>query len=87
MSDVWAMGGKPELGLAFVGFPTDKLSNEILGEVMAGLSEAAARAGCAIVGGHTISDAEPKAGSPSSAASIPRACGRSAARSRGRRSC
>jgi selenide, water dikinase len=62
MSDVWAMGGRPELALAFVGFPTDALPLEVLAEVMAGLNEACARAGCAIVGGHTISDAEPKAG-------------------------
>ena len=62
MSDVWAMGGRPEVALAFVGFPTDVLPLEMLAEVMAGLNDACARAHCAIVGGHTISDAEPKAG-------------------------
>jgi selenide,water dikinase len=62
MSDVWAMGGRPELALAFVGFPTDVLPLEMLAEVMAGLNDACARASCAIVGGHTISDGEPKAG-------------------------
>ena len=62
MSDVYAMGGLPELALSFVGFPTDKLPLAMLGEVLAGMQEACARAGCAVVGGHTIADGEPKAG-------------------------
>ena len=62
LSDVWAMGGKPEVALSFVGFPTDKLPLEALGEVLAGMNDACARAGVAIAGGHTISDTEPKAG-------------------------
>jgi selenide,water dikinase len=62
MSDVFAMGGVPELALSFVGFPTDKLPLAMLAEVLAGMQEACARAGCAIVGGHTIADNEPKAG-------------------------
>ncbi len=62
LSDVWAMGGRPEVALSFVGFPTDKLPLEALAEVLAGMSDACARAGAAIAGGHTIADAEPKAG-------------------------
>ena len=62
MSDVYAMGGVPDLALSFVGFPTDKLPLTALGEVLAGMQEACARAGCAVVGGHTIADGEPKAG-------------------------
>ncbi len=62
LSDVYAMGGRPEVALSFVGFPTDQLPLEVLHEVLAGMQEVCARAGCAIVGGHTISDAEPKAG-------------------------
>ena len=62
MSDVWAMGGRPEVALSFVGFPNDKLGLEVLAEIMAGMQEAAGRARCAIVGGHTIGDSEPKAG-------------------------
>lgn len=62
ISDVYAMGGAPELALSFVGFPTDKLPLAMLGEVLAGMQEACARAGCAVVGGHTIADGEPKAG-------------------------
>jgi selenide,water dikinase len=62
LSDVWAMGGKPEIALSFVGFPTDKLPLTALAEVVAGMSDACARARTAIVGGHTIADTEPKAG-------------------------
>ena len=62
ISDVYAMGGRPEVALSFVGFPTDKLPLSMLAEVLAGMQEVCARARCAIVGGHTIADAEPKAG-------------------------
>lgn len=62
LSDVWAMGGRPEIALSFIGFPTDKLPLEALGEVLAGMNDACARSGAAIAGGHTISDTEPKAG-------------------------
>lgn len=62
MSDVWAMGGRPEVALGFAGVPTDKVPLEVLGEILAGMQEACARAGCGIVGGHTIADTEPKAG-------------------------
>ncbi len=62
LSDVYAMGGRPEVALSFIGFPTDKLPLEMLAEVLAGMHAVCARAGCAIVGGHTIVDAEPKAG-------------------------
>jgi selenide,water dikinase len=62
ISDVYAMGGRPEVALSFVGFPTDKLPLSMLAEVLAGMQETCARARCAIVGGHTIADVEPKAG-------------------------
>jgi selenide,water dikinase len=62
LSDVYAMGGRPEVALSFAGFPSDKLPLTVLAEILAGMAEACARARCAIVGGHTIADAEPKAG-------------------------
>jgi selenide,water dikinase len=62
LSDVYAMGGRPQVALGFVGLPTDKLPLDVLREVLLGMNEACARAGCAIVGGHTIADAEPKCG-------------------------
>jgi selenide, water dikinase len=62
LSDVYAMGGQPEVALSFVGFPNDELPTESLHELLAGLHDTCARAGCAIVGGHTIADTEPKCG-------------------------
>lgn len=58
LSDVYAMGGKPLSALSIVGFP-DTLPATMLGEILAGASEVAAEAGCAIVGGHTIKSEEP----------------------------
>ena len=60
-SDVYAMGGKPLLALNVVGFPA-ALAVDLLGEVLRGGYDKAAEAGCLIVGGHTLDDAEPKYG-------------------------
>lgn len=62
MSDVWAMGGRPQVALSFIGFPADVLPLSVLREIIDGMREATDEAGCAIVGGHTIIDPEPKAG-------------------------
>jgi selenide,water dikinase len=56
------MGGTPKVALGFVGFPTSELDLDVLGAVLEGLSSVCREAGCAIVGGHTIVDPEPKAG-------------------------
>ena len=61
LSDVYAMGGHPLLGLNIVGFPDD-LDKDILAEILKGGSEKAQEAGVLIVGGHTIDDPEPKYG-------------------------
>ncbi len=61
LSDVYAMGGKPLLALNLVGFPAD-LARDMLGTVLQGGQAKAAEAGCMIVGGHTVDDAEPKYG-------------------------
>ncbi|MCC7538880.1 MAG: selenide, water dikinase SelD [Deltaproteobacteria bacterium] len=62
ISDVYAMGGEPQFALAFVGLPLEVAGNETMHAVMAGLHDACARARCAIVGGHSMLDAEPKCG-------------------------
>jgi selenide,water dikinase len=62
ISDVYAMGGRPEVALSFVGLPTEVLGDEIVGEVLAGVHEVCGLAKCAIVGGHTMKDSEPKCG-------------------------
>ena len=61
LSDVYAMGGKPLLAMNVVGFPAD-LAKEMLPKVLQGGYSKAAEAGCPIVGGHTVDDAEPKYG-------------------------
>ena len=61
LSDVYAMGGKPLVALNVVGFPAD-LAVEMLGDVLKGGYDKATEAGCLIVGGHTVDDAEPKYG-------------------------
>lgn len=62
VSDVYAMGGTPLLALNLVGWNTDELPTELLGEVMAGGTDIAAEAGFVIAGGHTTDDPEPKYG-------------------------
>ena len=62
VSDVYAMGGRPLFALNLVGWNTDELPTELLGELLAGGQDIASAAGFAIVGGHTIDDPEPKYG-------------------------
>ena len=61
LSDIYAMGGRPLLGLNIVGFPVE-LPKNILGEILRGGSDKAQEAGCLIIGGHTVDDREPKYG-------------------------
>lgn len=62
LSDVYAMGGRPRLALNFAGFPRNKLSLDVLGEILRGGADKCAEAGVTIIGGHTIDDPEPKYG-------------------------
>jgi selenide, water dikinase len=62
MSDVYAMGGRPVIALNLTAWPGQTLPVELLAEVLRGGSQAAAAAGCLVVGGHTIDDPEPKYG-------------------------
>lgn len=62
ISDIYAMGAEPILGLALAMFPTDVLPMEVLGEILAGGAAKAAEAGFPIAGGHTIIDDIPKYG-------------------------
>jgi selenide,water dikinase len=59
ISDVYAMGGKPVLALSILGWPTEKLSNKVAGEVLRGAREVCASVGIAIGGGHSIENPEP----------------------------
>jgi selenide,water dikinase len=62
LSDVYAMGGEPQVALAVGGFPRDKISPKTVARILRGGRDKAAEAGCAIVGGHTVIDAELKYG-------------------------
>lgn len=62
LSDVYAMGGTPLFALNLVAWPRTGLPFDLLGEVLAGAAEVAREAGCPLVGGHSIDDAEPKFG-------------------------
>jgi selenide,water dikinase len=62
LSDVYAMGGRPVTALNLVAFPLEQLGADVLREVLRGGQDAAAEAECAVVGGHSIDDAEPKYG-------------------------
>jgi selenium donor protein len=62
LSDVYAMGGDPQIALAICGFPDDLLPLDVLARILRGGRDKAAEAGCAIVGGHTVLDPELKYG-------------------------
>ena len=58
ISDVFAMGGGPLFALAIGGFPDDLPGNEA-SEILRGGADVANAAGAPILGGHTITTAEP----------------------------
>jgi selenide,water dikinase len=62
LSDVYAMGGRPFLALNIVSWPVDDLPLEMLGRVLQGGIDVASKAGAAVLGGHSITDPEPKFG-------------------------
>ena len=62
LSDVYAMGGTPITALNLVGYPDDRLGMDWLGKILQGGAERCQAAGCTIVGGHTVRDAEIKFG-------------------------
>lgn len=61
LSDIYAMGGTPFLGLNIAALPAD-LDPEISSQIFRGGAEIAQEAGVIIAGGHTIQDKEPKFG-------------------------
>ena len=62
LSDVYAMGGQPVLALNIVSWPVDDLPLEMMGRVLQGGIDVVAEAGAAVLGGHSITDPEPKYG-------------------------
>lgn len=61
LSDVYAMGGEPRLAMNIVGFP-DCLDPSVLSEILKGGNDKVIESGAILVGGHSISDDEPKYG-------------------------
>ena len=61
MSDIYAMGGDPIIGLNIAAFPK-KFPIEIINNILLGAKEKCDEAGLSILGGHTIYDDEPKYG-------------------------
>ena len=62
LSDIYAMGATPISAINLVAFPLEELGDRILSDILRGGSDAVARAGASIVGGHSIDDPEPKYG-------------------------
>ena len=59
ISDVYAMGGKPLLAVAILGWPVEKLPVELAQKVLDGSRKICEEAGIPLAGGHSIDSAEP----------------------------
>jgi len=59
ISDVYAMGGKPILALAILGFPVEKIPAEVAREIIAGAKAICKEANIPLAGGHSIDSLEP----------------------------
>jgi selenium donor protein len=62
VSDVYAVGARPLFALGITAFPREKLTTGLLEKIVAGGAAKMAEAGIAVVGGHSVDDAEPKFG-------------------------
>jgi selenide, water dikinase len=59
ISDVYAMGGKPVMAVAILGWPVEKLPAELAQQVLDGSRAICAKAGIPLAGGHSIDSPEP----------------------------
>lgn len=59
ISDIYAMGGKPLLAIAILGWPVEKLSVTLARQVLEGARMICTEAGISLAGGHSIDSAEP----------------------------
>ena len=62
LSDVYAMGGAPLTALNLVAYSLEELGDGMLREILRGGGDVVEAAGAMIVGGHSITDPEPKYG-------------------------
>ncbi len=59
ISDVYAMGGKPLLAIAILGWPVEKLPVELAQKIIEGGRTICNEAGIPLAGGHSIDSPEP----------------------------
>jgi len=59
ISDIYAMGARPLMAIAILGWPVAILPAEVAGEVVAGARQVCDAAGIALAGGHSIDAPEP----------------------------
>ena len=59
ISDIYAMGGKPIMAIAILGWPVEILPPEVAQQVIDGGRQACADAGIMLAGGHSIDSPEP----------------------------
>jgi selenide,water dikinase len=59
ISDIYAMGGKPLMAIAILGWPVNVLAPEIAQQVLDGARAICAQAGIPLAGGHSIDAPEP----------------------------
>ena len=59
ISDIYAMGGKPLMAIAILGWPVEKLSAELAQRVIEGGRTICNEAGIPLAGGHSIDSPEP----------------------------
>lgn len=62
ISDIYAMGGKPILAIAILGWPVDKLPAALAQKVIEGSRAICKEAGIPLAGGHSIDTPEPMFG-------------------------
>jgi selenide,water dikinase len=59
ISDIYAMGGKPALAVAILGFPVEKLPVTIAQQILEGARKICNEANIPLAGGHSIDSPEP----------------------------
>jgi selenide,water dikinase len=59
ISDVYAMGGKPLMAIAILGWPVEKIPVELAQQVLEGSRAVCKAAGIPLAGGHSVDSAEP----------------------------
>jgi selenide,water dikinase len=59
ISDIYAMGGKPLMAVAILGWPVDKIPTTVAQQVIKGAQEICTKAGIPLAGGHSVDTQEP----------------------------